>query len=91
MRRPVGHLVEASALLLYVALVAIALQHGLPHGAAARPTAARGILEACLQTVAALDWGRRRRRQVWNTEKQPAVSNSICMFFTVSRSYKCLI
>lgn len=90
-RRPVGHLVEPCALLLYVALVAIALQHRLAHRTAARPTAARGVLEARLQTVPALDGGRWRRRQVWNTEKPPAVSNNICIFFSLfPSSYKCL-
>lgn len=82
MRRPVGHLVEPSALLLHVALVAVALQHCLAHRTAARPAAARGVLEACLQTMAALDWGRWRRRQVWNTERWPEVSNNVFIFFS---------
>lgn len=75
-RRGVGcamcRLVKPCTLLFDVALVAVALQHCLANCTAPRPTTSCGVLEACLQTMPVLDWGRgrgRRRGQVWNKHK----------------------
>lgn len=66
--RAMCHLVKPRTLLFDVALVTVALQHGLADGTTARTTTSRGILEACLQTVAALDRCR-GRSQVWNRQR----------------------
>lgn len=55
-----GGLVEPGTLLLHVALVAVALQHGLAHCSAARPATPRTVLEARLGRVTWLHCCRRR-------------------------------
>ena len=59
------HLVEPCTLLFDVTLITVALQHRLTNCTASRSTTPCGILEACFQTMPALDWGR-RRSHVWN-------------------------
>lgn len=58
------HLVEPCTLLFDVALVTVALQHCLANRTTPRPTTPRGVLEACLQTVPALDRCRGRGQVV---------------------------
>ena len=75
MRRAVGRLVEPRALLLDVALIAVSLQHGLAHRAAARAQAARGVLEGRLGAVPVLRRGH-RRGHVWKNRREKTNGNS---------------
>ena len=57
-------LVEPCALLFDVALVTVALQHGLANGPAAGAPTPHGVLVPCLGGMPALDWGWGRGK-VW--------------------------
>lgn len=68
---PMCNLIKTCTLLFDVALVTVALQHGLANRAAPGPGPPTpcGVLEACLQTAPALDRGG-RRSQAWNKKKK---------------------